>query len=118
MFTPKNKYCCENFSTLHKQPVTSDCIRIIEIKSFRPDIIEIRYSTSDSGKRRFIKGSSVPYRFFIMPPLTSPDLKYSKLSGGYMISFCPFCGANLYVYYVKERNILDYINEVENETVF
>lgn len=117
MCTSKNKYCCENFSTFHKQAVTSDCIRIIEIKSFQPDSIEIRYSTLDTGKRRFIKGSNVPYRFLIMPPLTSPNLKYSKLSGGYMISFCPFCGVNLYVYYVKERNITDYINEVENETV-
>lgn len=113
----KNKYCCENFSSLHKQPVSSDCIRIVSIKSFKPDYLKIRYAYPDTGRFRFVKWSNVPYRFFIMPPLLPPSLVYSKLSGGHMISFCPFCGVNLFDFYVRKRNIFEYINVEENESI-
>jgi predicted nucleic acid-binding Zn-ribbon protein len=51
-----------------------------------------------------------------MAPLKPPNLKYDKLFGGYLLSYCPNCGVNLFTFYAKERSIDDYVNEIEGET--
>jgi predicted nucleic acid-binding Zn-ribbon protein len=51
-----------------------------------------------------------------MPAKNPSDLKFDMLSAGLMMSFCPWCGANLFTFYGKEMNIDDYVNEVEGET--
>ena len=112
----KNKYCCDLFSLFHQKPKTSDCIRVLQLTSYRPNLLQIEYAQYDKGKERFVENSKIPYRFFIMPPLELPNMKYKKLFGGYNISYCPWCGVNLFTFYAKERNIEDYVNEIEGET--
>ena len=113
----KNKYCCYGFYALHYRPKTSDCIRVFKItSSFESYLGWIGYAPYDSGKVRYIENSNIPYRFFLMAALEPPKTKYDKILGGYKLSFCPFCGVNLYTFYAKERNIEDYVNEIEGET--
>ena len=112
----KNKYCCFWFSVSHQQPKTSDCIRVFKFNVENTGYIEIFYATDDTGKRRGVKDSNIPYRFFLMAPLKPPKTKYDKLFGGHMLSYCPWCGVNLFTFYSKERNIEDYVNEIEGET--
>lgn len=111
----KNKYCCCWFSVLHQQPKTSDCIRVFKITLENLRHLEIGYAVGDIGKQRFVLHSDVPYRFFLMAPLQPPKTKYDKLFGGYNLSYCPFCGVNLFTFYAKKRNIEDYVNEVEGQ---
>ena len=114
----KNKYCCGWFSVLYQQPKTSDCIRVFRYDKLLKNSghLEIHYAVGDTGKRRFVWHSDIPYRFYIMAPLEPPKTKYDKLFGGYNISYCPWCGTNLFTFYAKERNIEDYVNEIEGET--
>jgi hypothetical protein len=114
----KNKYCCGWFSVNHQQPRTSDCIRVfkLNITLKNPGHLETFYAVGDTGKRRFVWHSDIPYRFYLMAPLKPPNLKYDKLFGGFLLSYCPFCGVNLFTFYGKERNIEDYVNEIEGET--
>jgi len=116
MWKKTNKYCCEEFSIFHRQPKTGDCVRIFKYISIPPQILEIRYAEMDSGKQRFVKGSKTPYRFFLMTPLIPPNLTYSKPVRGLMLSYCPFCGVNLFEFYIIDRNIEEYVNEIEGET--
>jgi len=53
-----------------------------------------------------------------MPPAHPLNIRehYQKGISGYMLSFCPFCGVNLYTFYVKDRNIEEYENEIEGKT--
>jgi predicted nucleic acid-binding Zn-ribbon protein len=51
-----------------------------------------------------------------MAPLEPSKVKYDKLFGGHNISYCPRCGVNLFSFYAKERNIEDYVNEIEGDT--
>jgi len=113
-----NKYCCGWFSVLHQQPKTSDCIRIFKYPNLlkNPGILEIQYAVGDTGKRRGVKDSNISYRFFLMAPLEPPKTKYDELFGGHMLSYCPFCGVNLFTFYAKNRNIEGYVNEIEGET--
>ena len=104
------------FSVLHQQPKTSDCIRVFKLTSYKPNFLQIEYADNSIGKERLVENSNLPYRFFIMAPLEPPKMKYDKLFGGYNISFCPWCGANLFTFYAKDRNIEDYVNEIEGET--
>jgi hypothetical protein len=116
-YKKKNKYCCLWFSVHHQQPRTSDCIRVFKLSSCRPYFpLQIEYAPCDSGKERFVENSEIPYRFFLMAPLEPPKIKYDKLFGGYNLSYCPWCGVNLFIFYAKERNIEDYVNEIEGET--
>ena len=114
----KNKYCCGWFSVLHQQPKTSDCIRVFKcpITLKNPGHLEIYYAFGDTGKRRGVIHSNIPYRFFIMAPLEPTKIKYDSPFGGYNISYCPMCGVNLFTFYAKERNIENYVNEIEGET--
>jgi hypothetical protein len=112
----KNKYCCDWFSVLHQQPKTSDCIRVFKFNVENMGYIEIFYATGDTGKRRGVIHSNIPYRFYIMAPLEPSKIKYDKLFGGYNLSYCPRCGVNLFTFYAKNRNIEDYVNEIEGET--
>ncbi|MDR1729406.1 MAG: hypothetical protein LBR52_01955 [Prevotellaceae bacterium] len=113
----KNKYCCLWFSMYHQQPKTSNCIRVFKLASCRSYFpLQISYAPYDSGKERFVENSEIPYRFFLMEPLDPSLMKYDKLFGGYMLLYCPQCGANLFTFYAKERNIEDYVNEIEGET--
>ena len=113
----KNKYCCLWFSVHHQQPKTSDCIRIFKLTSCRSySHLQIEYATDDKGKCRGVVHSNIPYRFFIMAPLEPHKTKYDKLFGGYNISYCPWCGVNLFTFYGRERNIEEYVNEIEGET--
>jgi hypothetical protein len=101
---------------LHQQPKTSDCIRVFKLISYEPDFIQINYATNDRGKERFVENSKIPYRFFLMAPLVPHKMKYDKIFGGYNLSYCPWCGANLFTFYARERNIENYVDEVEGET--
>ena len=112
----QNKYCCSWFEILHKQPKSSDCIRLFKINSCALAKLEIHYATNDSGKKRFVEYSDVQYRFFLMAALHPSKQKYDKLFGGYSLSFCPCCGTNLYDFYLKKRNANDYVNEIEGKT--
>jgi len=119
MFTKKkNKYCCDWFSVLHQQPDTSDCIRVIKFPRFPVQLLEIRYATNENGKRRYVRDSNVSYRFFLMASAHPSNLRanYQDAIRGCMLSFCPCCGVNLYTFYVIDRNIEDYVNEIEGET--
>ena len=115
----KNKYCCSWFSVYHKNPDTSDCIRVIKITSYSPKLMHIEYAFGDIGNFRLIKNSNLPFRFFLKLPMnpSNPRKCNKKDINGYMLSFCPFCGVNLYTYYIKKRNIEDYLNEIEGETI-
>jgi len=116
-YKKKNKYCCFWFSLHHCQPKTSDCIRVFKLTSCRPYFpLKIEYAPCDDGKERFVENSKIPYRFFLMAPLEPPKTKYDKLFGGYNLSYCPWCGVNLFTFYAKDRNIEDYVNEIEGET--
>ena len=114
----KNKYCCDWFEMLHRQPKTSDCIRVFKcpITLKNPGHLEIYYATGDTGKRRGVIHSNIPYRFFLMAALEPTKIKYDSPFGGYNISYCPRCGVNLFTFYSKDRNIEDYVNEIEGET--
>jgi len=114
----KNKYCCGWFSVLHQQPRTSDCIRVFKFDKLLKDPrhLEVQYAVGDTGNRRFILHSDIPYRFYLMALLVPPKTKYDELFGGHMLSYCPFCGVNLFTFYAKDRNIEDYVNEIEGET--
>ena len=112
----KNKYCCDWFSMFHQQPKTSDCIRVFKIHLENPRHLERGYATGDTGKRRFIWHSDIPYRFFLMAALEPPKIKYDTPFGGYNLSYCPWCGVNLFTFYANERDIEDYVNEIEGET--
>ncbi len=115
----KNRYCCSHFASLHLHPDTADCIRIIKFPRFPAQLIQIEYYVEDNQvKVDYIKNSDVPYRFFNMAPTHPLELKdrFNKGIKGEMFSFCPFCGVNLYTFYVIERKIDDYVNEIEGET--
>jgi hypothetical protein len=112
----KNKYCCGWFSVNHQQPRTSDCIRVFKINLENPRYLETQYAVGDTGKRRRVRDSNIPYRFFLVAPLVPPKSKYDKLFGGLMLSYCPWCGVNLFTFYGKERNMDEYVNEIEGET--
>lgn len=112
----KNKYCCDLFSVFHQKPKSSDCIRVFKWNIENPKYLEIGYAKGDTGKRRGVKDSNIPYRFFLMTALEPSKSKYDKLFGGYNLSYCPWCGENLFTFYAKERNIEDYVNEIEGET--
>ena len=112
----KNKYCCLWFHVFHSKPKINDCIRVFKITSFECSFMQISYAPYDSGKERFVENSNIPYRFFLMAALEPPKTKYDKLFGGYNLSYCPWCGVNLFTFYAKERNIEDYVNEIEGET--
>jgi len=114
----KNKYCCFWFSVFHQQPKTSDCIRVFKchITLKNPGHLEIHYAVGDTGKRRGVIHSDISYRFFLMEALDPTKNKYDKIFGGYNLSYCPWCGVNLFTFYAKERNIEDYVNEIEGET--
>ncbi len=114
----KNKYCCSWFSMFHQQPKTSDCIRVFRYDKLlkNPGYIETHYAVGDTGKRRGVRDSNIPYRFFLMTALEPTKIKYDRPLGGYMLLYCPRCGVNLFTFYAKERNIEDYVNEIEGET--
>jgi hypothetical protein len=114
--TKKNKYCCDWFSIFHQQPKTSDCIRVFKYNLKNLEYLEIDYAEGDKGKRRFVKHSNIPYRFFLMEPLEPSKIKYDKNLNGYSLSYCFWCGVNLFTFYAKERNIEDYVNAIEGET--
>jgi len=119
MFTKKkNKYCCFWFSIFHQHPSTSNCIRIIKFVNFPVKLLKVEYAAGESGEQRFIKDSNIPYRFFFMDPAPPSNLRenYNKGIRGYNLSYCPWCGVNLYAFYANERNIEDYVNEIEGET--
>ena len=115
-YKKKNKYCCLWFSVYHQQPKTSDCMRVFKSTSFSPSLLQTHYAPYDSGKERFVKNSKIPYRFFLMAALEPSITKYNELLGGYNLSYCPWCGVNLFTFYAKKRNIEDYVNEIEGET--
>ena len=114
----KNKYCCGWFSVYYQQPKTSDCIRVFKchITLSPPSYLEVGYATGDTGGRRGVRDSNIPYRFFFMAALKPPKTRYEKVIGGYNLSYCPWCGVNLFTFYAKKRNIEDYVNEIEGET--
>ncbi len=51
-----------------------------------------------------------------MEPKEPSNLKFNIIPSGMMLSYCPWCGVNLFTFYAKERNIEDYVNEIEGET--
>jgi hypothetical protein len=114
----KNKYCCGWFSVFHQQPKTAYCIRIVKFYNTEknPGYLETHYAVGDRGKRRFVWHSNITYRFFYSEPKMPQYLKFDLLSAGLMLSYCPWCGVNLFTFYAKERNIDDYVNEIEGET--
>lgn len=114
----KNRYCCKWFEILHIQPYTSDCIRVIYFPRFPIDLLYVEYTFDNQNLTKPIKNSNVPYRFFRMSPVAPNQLSEKFKIGikGDMLSFCPCCGVNLYSFYVIERNINDYVNEIEGET--
>ena len=98
------------------QPKTSDCIRVFKYVSDEPYYLHIYCAPEDLGQVRVVKNSNIFYRFFLMPPLKPPKSKYEIPLCGYNLSFCPSCGENLYIFYAKNRNIEEYVNEIEGET--
>ncbi len=112
----KNKYCCGWFSVFHQQPKTAYCIRVVKLNLENPGHLETHYAVGDTGKRRFVWHSNIPYRFFYMEPKEPSNLKFNIIPSGMMLSYCPWCGVNLFTFYAKERNIEDYVNEIEGET--
>ena len=114
----KNKYCCNWFAVLHQQPDTSDCIRVLKFPRFPTKILEIFYTDDEIEKKRFVINSDIPYRFFLMASAHPETIRinYEKGIRGNMLSFCPNCGVNLFTFYAKDRNIEDYVNEIEGET--
>jgi hypothetical protein len=60
----KNKYCCDWFHTHHLQSKTHDSIRVVRLNLENPGHLETFYAVGDSGKRRGILHSNIPYRFF------------------------------------------------------
>ena len=113
----KNKYCCCDFFMHHEQPKTSECIRVFKLSSCRSYFpIPIEYAPNDKGKLRYVDNSNIPYRFFLMYPIEPPKEKYDKMFFGNMLLYCPWCGVNLFTFYAKERNIEEYVNEIEGET--
>jgi hypothetical protein len=112
----KNKYCCGWFFAYHQQPKTHDCIRVVRLNLENPRYIETEYAEGDTGRRRGVRDSNIPYRFFLWEAKPPINLKFDILSGGRILNYCPWCGANLFTFYGKERNIDDYVNEIEGET--
>ena len=55
-----------------------------------------------------IEHSNTPFRFLI----TDGYANFKMPIPGMFISFCPFCGQNLYKFYAKD----EYANEIEGET--
>ena len=117
-YKKKNKYCCSWFAELHRKPDTSDCIRFLKFPKFPLVLLERYYATHEKGKRRFVKDSDIPYRFFLMAAAHPDNIRenYEKGIRGYMLSYCPYCGVNLYTFYGKRRNIEEYVDEIEGET--
>lgn len=56
------------------------------------------------------KGSQISYKFYYMPSgehkLALPRIE---------ICYCPFCGVNLFDFYVKRRDVKEYINRIDND---
>ena len=109
----KDKYCCDGFAMNHLERNTTNCIRVIKVNYSQLGLLEIRYTTKDSVKRRVIEDSDIPFRFFYMQPYLKFDL---LMPGALMISFCPYCGVNLFTFYGRDRDINEYVNEIEGET--
>ncbi len=98
-----DKYCCETFETYHKLNKETG----FNIRNIRLNKSATKQPIIINGKKR-IKGSEKPYRFFI----TNGYEKLSVPIPGMMISFCPFCGKNLYEFYGRD----ECASEIEGET--
>jgi len=99
------KYCCEWFSIYHQlNKETGYNIRVVKFTSQKFN----QGSGIIDDKGKIIKGSQVPFRFF----LTNGYQEFSMLLPSILINFCPFCGQNLYEFYNKD----ECANEIEGET--
>ena len=88
-----NTYCCDKFRNQCLQNrETGLNIRILKFN-------EVELLDNES-----------PYRFFITPGYSLTD----KLVPTYNISFCPFCGQNLFMFYKDDR----YVNENDNNFLY
>ena len=101
------KYCCEYFSLYHQlNKETGYNIRVVKFTSTKFNQSSVSFSIED--KVKVIKGSHIPFRFFI----TNGYHDFSMLLPNILINFCPFCGQNLYELYGKD----EYVNEMEGKT--
>lgn len=101
------KFCCENFETYYSLPKqASPNIRVVK---FISDWLINSTLKTLSGKIIPKRLPNIPFRFFITLGYTGDfDLDMVMLN----ISFCPFCGINLFKKYAKD----DYANEIEGVT--
>lgn len=87
-------------------------IRIVEYANFRSKPLVIYWGDIDNEKESGITDSFCNFRFYY----SEPYLKCDGIFAGIMLNYCPFCGVNLYTFYVKKRDIKEYVNEIESVT--
>ena len=102
------KFCCEDFESHYRLGnQTWPNFRIVKFKSKRITDGGLYYFTRNKQLNK-TKHKRNDIGFYLTFGYMEVDLLMVKLN----MSFCPFCGTNLYDFYVSD----EYVNEIEDET--